>query len=214
MISCLSSWKSIKKWIPDILETTGRFSRRINPHLLHYIRSWQWRSQEKNDCVSHLSKALKAMYARWGKKKATSETPLGRCILTTLTKCRFLRRCALKNARPPQEDLPLFFSHTNPLKQQYDWFSHWKCKYIIPLHYIPSMIPIYYIWNYILAFIIGTIYYIMYSHKVPFYTIPIYPLYPHQMTIECDILLGGLNRLLVLNHGMIGWDGEHIFGMG
>ena len=104
-----SSWKSIKKWIPDTLETTGRFSRRINPHLLQYIRSWQWRSQEKNDCVSHLSKALKAMYARWGKKKVTSETPLGRCILTTLTKCRFLRRCALKNARRPQEDLPLFF---------------------------------------------------------------------------------------------------------
>ena len=61
-------------------------------------------------------------------------------------------------------------------------------------------------WNYI--------YYIMYSHKVPFYTISIYPFYPHQMTIECDILLGGLNRLLVLNHGMIGWDGEHIFGTG
>jgi len=59
-----SSWKSIKKWIPDTLETTGRFSRRINPHLLQYIRSWQWQSQEKNDCVSHLSKALKAMYVR------------------------------------------------------------------------------------------------------------------------------------------------------
>ena len=37
---------------------------RVSPQLLQYIRSWQWRSQEKNDCVSHLSKALKAMYAR------------------------------------------------------------------------------------------------------------------------------------------------------
>ena len=84
-----SSWKSIKKWIPDTLETIGRFCRRVNPQLLQYIRSWQWRSQEKNDCVSHLSKALKAMYARWGTKKITSETPLGRCILTKFTKCRF-----------------------------------------------------------------------------------------------------------------------------
>ena len=59
-----SSWKSIKKWIPDTLESTGRLCRRVSPQLLQYIRSWQWRSQEKNDCVSHLSKALKAMYAR------------------------------------------------------------------------------------------------------------------------------------------------------
>ena len=49
------------------------------------------------------------------KKNFTSETPLGRCILTTLTKCRFLRRCALKNARRPQEDLPLYISNNFPI---------------------------------------------------------------------------------------------------
>ena len=49
----------------------------------------RWRCQEKNACVSHLSKALKAMYARWGWKKVASETPLGRCICKTFTKCRF-----------------------------------------------------------------------------------------------------------------------------
>ena len=59
-----SSWKRIKKWFPDNLVNTGCLCRQINPQLLKYVRSWQWRSQEKINCVSHLCKALKAMYAR------------------------------------------------------------------------------------------------------------------------------------------------------
>ena len=59
-----ATWKRIKKWIPESLHSTGKWSRQINPRLIEYIRSWQWRSQEKIQCVSHLCKALKSMYAQ------------------------------------------------------------------------------------------------------------------------------------------------------
>ena len=101
MISCLSSWKSIKKWIPDTLETTGRFSRRINPHLLQYIRSWQWRSQEKNDCVSHLSKALKAMYARWGTKKNYFGDPSWKMHFDKIHEMQVLKALRVKKRATP-----------------------------------------------------------------------------------------------------------------
>ena len=133
MISCLSSWKSIKKWIPDTLETTGRFSRRINPHLLQYIRSWQWRSQEKNDCVSHLSKALKAMYARWGKKSYFGD-PSWKMHFDNPHEMQVFKALCVEKRATPSRGPSLIYSHYISMKCLH---CSWLMK---PYSYKPSLV--------------------------------------------------------------------------
>ena len=53
-----SNWKSMKKWIPTSLCNTGMKSRKVNPEILSYIRSWQWRILDRVNCMTHFCKAL------------------------------------------------------------------------------------------------------------------------------------------------------------